>query len=263
MDAPGSRAWAPDKLTIETPELTSLEYSLAGIGSRFLALAIDTVFQLGATILVSVPLFLLAGGLGALTGGGASWVLAVWILVLFLVQYGYFALFETLWHGQTPGKRAMKLRVIKDSGRPIDVYQALVRNLLRIVDSLPGIYAVGIVTALISPQSRRLGDYVAGTVVVHERPFEETQPTWDTRETADRAGQASGSVSSLSLKEFELIEAFLSRRDQLTDQVREETSRQILGLIKDKLALDDRRHEDAERLLEAIAREGRRAARYR
>lgn len=249
--------------------MTSLEYSLAGIGSRFLALAIDTLIQLCTGLLASLPLLLIAGGLGALTGGGASWVLAVWIMVLFLVQYGYFALFEVLWHGQTPGKRAMKLRVIKDSGRPIDVYEALVRNLLRIVDSLPGIYAVGIVTALISPQSRRLGDYVAGTVVVHERPFEETQPTWDTREMTDRAGQrvagfvGPGGAPDLSLKEFELIEAFLSRRDQLSAQVREETSRQILGLLNGKLALSDRRPEDAETLLEALAREGRRAARYR
>jgi len=278
MDAPGSRDWAHDKLIIETPELTSLEYSLAGIGSRFLALAIDTLIQIGTMLLVSLPLLLLAGGLNELTGGGASWVMAVWILALFLVQYGYFALFETLWHGQTPGKRAMKLRVIKDSGRPIDVYEALVRNLLRIVDSLPGIYAVGIVTALISSQSRRLGDYVAGTVVVHERPFEETQPTWDALETAHLADHGVAGTpgpighighighmgaSDLSLKEFELIEAFLSRRDQLSSEVREETSRRILDLLNAKLGLGDRRPEDAEPLLEAIAREGRRAARYR
>ena len=91
------------------------------------------------------------------------------ILLGFLLYYGYFAAFEALWGGQTPGKRAVGLRVISVTGQPITTFDALLRNLLRIVDQMPGIYAVGVLSIFFTSRNQRLGDLVAGTVVVQEQ----------------------------------------------------------------------------------------------
>src|SRR6202453_4051205 len=98
-----------------------------------------------------------------------KWFEAAIIFINFCLIWGYFALFEAYWHGQTPGKRAMKLRVIKDSGRQITLFEALARNLLRVVDYLPSLYLVGVITMLCNKRNQRLGDLAAGTIVVHER----------------------------------------------------------------------------------------------
>jgi len=155
-----------ERLTIDTPEQVVLELPLAGLGSRFLALAIDTVVQ---AILYSVLILILV--LSTLlslfpVSVGSSWALALAVFVVFCVYWGYFAAFEVAWHGQTPGKRMAGIRVIKDSGRPADVPALVLRNFLRAVDILPGMYGVGSVCMLITRDSRRVGDLVAGTVVV-------------------------------------------------------------------------------------------------
>jgi uncharacterized RDD family membrane protein YckC len=146
-----------DKLTIEIPEQTALEFTLAGIGSRGLAVAIDSLLQIAVLIVLGV-----IGGLVAYAGFfprlGKQWVYAILIFAVFLLRFGYFALFETIWNGRTPGKRWTQLRVIMDSGRPIGTQGAMLRNLIRIVDELPTLYAVGIVTSLISPQNKGVGD---------------------------------------------------------------------------------------------------------
>ena len=90
------------------------------------------------------------------------------VLIPFLLQWGYFALFEGLWHGQTPGKRVAKIRVIQQSGRAITIFESLSRNLVRVVDFLPAFYVVGTISIFITKRNQRLGDLVAGTLVVHE-----------------------------------------------------------------------------------------------
>jgi uncharacterized RDD family membrane protein YckC len=226
-----------DKLTIETPELIPLEFPLAGIGSRFLAIAVDTLIQAG----IAAGLFVL--GLLAFSSSTFQphhrqvWLGAFGIIAYFLLQFGYFAGFESFWNGQTPGKRYLNLRVIKDTGQPINVYDSVARNLLRIVDSLPGLYGVGIVSVLVSKKSQRLGDFVAGTVVVHEKPLIE-------RLGVGWAGSRSAApspydTSSLTPEEFQLLEAFLARRNQLAPNVRKELAQQILFRIGAKLAIPE------------------------
>jgi uncharacterized RDD family membrane protein YckC len=175
-----------DQLNIETPEQVELEFSIAGLGSRFVAILIDSVLIAGfylAVFLVLALVFSSAMAAGGKAGDeldtAGKWVLAAFIFLNFLLVWGYFALFEGLWRGQTPGKRVMKLRVIKDSGRQITFFEALARNLLRFVDYLPGMYLVGVITMLCNKRNKRLGDLAAGTVVPdqhHDRGAGELRP---------------------------------------------------------------------------------------
>jgi uncharacterized RDD family membrane protein YckC len=160
---------------IDTPEQVELEYSVAGIGSRFVAALLDMLF-VGVIFFIEIIVLAMIGAAAAavpassrLDKEAGKWFIAFMIFINFVIFWGYFALFEAYWKGQTPGKRVMKLRVIKDSGRQITFFEALARNLLRVIDYLPGLYLVGVITMLCNKRNQRLGDLVAGTIVVHER----------------------------------------------------------------------------------------------
>jgi uncharacterized RDD family membrane protein YckC len=247
---------APDKLIIDTPEQIALEYTLAGAGSRFLALAVDTVLQLLA--LLTFVFTLLAAQITAGTGfaSWATWAQAVLVLAYFVLMYGYFALFEALWNGQTPGKRLIGLRVISASGRPVSVFDAILRNLLRIVDSIPGIYAVGLVSVFVTARHQRLGDLAAGTVVVHEQGLERREPTLS-------ASSAPLGVARLEAREIEALETFLSRRDDLPIHMRERTATQLAQHVRTRLTLPLEQQPSNERLLEELVAEYRRTGRMR
>jgi uncharacterized RDD family membrane protein YckC len=255
---------AGEKLIIETPEQTSIEFPLAGIGSRFLAVLIDTLIQIAVVILLALIFVGLGFSFGA-TGFGQSstavvWITAILIFVYFLLMYGYFMLFESIWNGQTPGKRLTHIRVIKDSGQPITAIDAVGRNLLRLVDQMPFAYGIGVLCAWISPQSKRLGDYVAGTVVVHEKPFESVTPQWDT--PAQSATHQYG-ANRLTPEEFALVETFLSRRSALEAGVRYDTAAGIVRRIESKLTMPPQGKPSAEKLLEELSYERRSTAGYR
>ena len=270
-----------EHLTIETPEQVPLEFPLAGIGSRFLALALDTLIQLAVALLLVLVGVLAFAGASSTAPRQGMWVLAVYILLAFLLQFGYFAVFEAIGNGQTPGKRRMHLRVIKDDGRPITTYDSVARNLLRIVDNLPGFYAVGIISMLISSQNKRLGDYLAGTVVVHERPLDQPKrtksgtvqeqpdaaspvapasmlnlnPYTPVPKTATPEGPSGYDVRRLSVDEFGLMETFLSRRGQLAPEVRSRLARQIVDRLSPVLQIRDEDLVRAEALIEKLAAE--------
>ncbi len=171
----------PDQLTIDTPEQVAIRFPIAGIGSRFLALLTDSVVQGIAYAILFFIFFLILTSAPRLAGmivdrAGEKWLIAAILLVVFLLRWGYYTVFEAFWNGQTPGKKLCKLRVIRDSGRQITFFESLTRNLIRAVDSLPGFYAIGIITMLCNRRSKRLGDFAAGTLVVHERAAE--PPLW-------------------------------------------------------------------------------------
>ncbi|HTV14266.1 MAG TPA: RDD family protein [Acidobacteriaceae bacterium] len=180
-----SGAEASDQLTIETPEQVAIRFPIAGVGSRFLALLADILIQALAYAIIVLLLALLINTLlhsgtpvpgNNLSDNAAKWVIAGIILFVFLIYWGYFTLFEAFWNGQTPGKRFCKLRVIRDSGRQITLFESMTRNLVRVIDWFPGIYAVGVITMLCNKQNKRLGDFAAGTLVIHERAIE--SPLW-------------------------------------------------------------------------------------
>jgi uncharacterized RDD family membrane protein YckC len=249
-----------DKLTIDTPEQTALEFPLAGIGSRFVAMAADTAIQVIVTVIL-VILGLIMGTTLSLFGSAApQWLIAVWIILFFLLYSAYFAFFETIWNGQTPGKRYAQIRVMKDDGRPITAYDSVARNLLRIVDQFPVFYGVGIISVFLSKQNKRLGDFVAGTVVVHEKTVEAARPFMDTQ--VDTTAP-SYDVSLISLDELRLIEAFFQRRDSLDPALRGSMAAQISNRIAGKLGVQVYGWPYNERFLEAVHAQYRSGGRLR
>ncbi len=242
---------APEKLTIETPEQVSLEYALASAGSRFLALAIDTVLQIVVLALLwLIALFTVTLRFAAGSSAGV-WVVAGVVLAGFAIFFGYFALFEAIWNGQTPGKRTVGLRVITLSGRPITALDSILRNLLRIVDQIPGIYAVGLVSVFVTARNQRLGDLAAGTVVVHEQPLQHQGTT-----AAPSVGARLG-AHRLQPNEVEAMEAFLRRRHELPIRRRERTARELARHIRTRLDIAVERQPSDEALIEEMIAEFR------
>jgi uncharacterized RDD family membrane protein YckC len=251
---------ALEKLNIDTPEQIALEFSLASIGSRFLALAIDTLIQVAlAMLLFGVVVF--GAWLASTTiEGVGTWLLAVLILGLFLIYYGYFAVYEVAWNGQTPGKRVIGLRVIHASGRPVSVFEAILRNIVRVVDQFPGIYAIGIVAVFLSERSQRLGDLAAGTVVVHERAvvkgLDEIM-----RDAEPSRVDARHGASKLTQEEISVIELFLRRRHELDGYARVRTAKNIADRVRGRLEITS--GIENEPLLEEVVAEYKARGRYR
>jgi uncharacterized RDD family membrane protein YckC len=200
-------------------------------------------------------------GLGALGSTASLWAMAILILVYFLLYFGYFAIFEIFWNGQTPGKRATGIRVIKDTGRPLTVAESIARNLMRIVDWLPALYAVGVTTALVTKQNKRLGDLVAGSLVVRESSLSELRPAWQVPQPASTTAPLLG-AHQLSPEEHSLIESYLARRYDLEPSVRHHMADEIFRRIRTKLTLPADLNLSADRILESLSYERRAAGRY-
>ena len=148
--------------TVLTPEYVEFRFTLAGLYSRMLAWAVDTLVVLGLTVGLML-------GLSVAMAAFPGFASALGIVLYFLLDWGYGIALETAWHGQTVGKKLLGLRVIQRSGVRIGFHHAALRNLARPVDRLPLLYLVGGVTALLSGSHQRLGDMLAGTLVVRER----------------------------------------------------------------------------------------------
>jgi uncharacterized RDD family membrane protein YckC len=249
-----------DKLTIDTPEQVHLEFVLAGIGSRFMAVFLDMLIQLLCFIvLISIVFGLLA--LDNFSKSRSMWVLAAGSLVFFCIYWGYYAAFEIFWQGQTPGKRWAGIRVIKESGRPINAFEAITRNLMRVVDLFPGFYGFGVVTMMLNRKNRRLGDFVAGTIVVHETSDRESPVFFN---TTDSSQFSYPQAARLTLQEVELIETFLARRLDIPPQVRLHSAIRITEMVSTRLGIDSgMRPPDNEDFLELVVKEFRNRARYR
>src|SRR5678815_847356 len=221
-----------DILIIETPERVPLHFALASIGNRFLACAIDHALQALTIILMLIAFSVVANysSLGDELSNAPKWLKAVLILIVFLIVSGYFAFFEWIWNGQTPGKRWLKLRVIREDGRPVTFWEAAVRNLVRTLDMMPApFYSIGLISVFVSQSDQRVGDMVAGTVVVREREAE--APAFAqvfASPVSDPALRRSfkpvdfvAELDALSESEIQVVETFLRRRWDLVDMARQ------------------------------------------
>lgn len=257
-----------DEHAINTPEQVDLRFPLAGIGSRFLALLLDFAIQFAANILLVIIVAVAlaatskAGALNRMSEAAGKWFVAGIILIYFLLFWGYFSLFEAFSNGQTPGKRVLKIRVIKDSGRQITFFEALARNLLRVVDALPGVYLVGVLSILLTKSNKRLGDLVADTLVVHERvdnfagylavPF--AAGRLDNPAAADLPGGLSADrIALLRGDDLRLIDSYLARAFALPMETRANLASRLLDGLCRRMEVAVPTESAPERTLEAIA----------
>ena len=248
------------EILVVTPENIEIEYELAGLGTRFLANLIDTGIQMAIYVGIWIVFGLLALLIGLSAGAvaislGAFFAeaqVALALIAAFIVLWGYFIWFETVWNGQTPGKRQMGLRVVRDGGYPINIYAAIVRNLIRLMDGMP-IVALGLIIAgvvghqtltaatggivilipllclMLSARYQRLGDFIAGTMVVKQRaprvPTLEAlapPPRVLPEHLADYALADIGRhVYEMSVPEYRAVRHYIDRRWQLPPQVQQ------------------------------------------
>ncbi len=194
---------------VETPELVVLTYSLAGVGSRVLAALTDLLICILAFVALIVAIVALGPRSALSFDSSASWALAILGLAQFAILWGYYVLFEGLMDGQTPGKRIHRLRVVREGGYSITLGVSAVRNLVRIIDMQPGLlYLVGIISLLVTKRSRRVGDIVAGTIVVREDTGPRRAPLRGKREMA---GSARPLQTALSEDQYAVLSRFVER----------------------------------------------------
>jgi len=247
-----STDYRPD-FQVVTPERVSLQYDIAGIGSRGAAILVDLLVQSA----ISMALYMLL--LGALlvaavvdaVGGGSSTagffvVAAIFVVALFVLTMGYNLVFEIIWNGQTPGKRVVGIRVIRENGYPIRPLDAVIRNVVRIVDYLPFVYSVGVFTMLVNGRAKRLGDFAAGTIVVHEGPGSSHEFATTPEAVADEPR-----AMSLQPEQATLVRDFLTRRGSLDPEARRELADRLVSALSRRYGLGS--DADAEAVLERLA----------
>ncbi|MGI8508782.1 MAG: stage II sporulation protein M [Gemmatimonadaceae bacterium] len=206
---------------VETPEQIEFSYSIAGIGSRGAAAALDALICVASLITLFIVAAMAVGYFG-LTGGldvvarSTAWIFAGYVIVQFAVVWGYYVMFEGLWDGQTPGKRLMQLRVVRDGGYSVSFSASAVRNLLRIADAMPiPLYLVGIVAAMLNRSRKRIGDLVAGTVVIKEGRAATSQTRGPAPNTASQEATNQVVTAQLSDDEYAVLELYILRRQAL------------------------------------------------
>jgi uncharacterized RDD family membrane protein YckC len=241
-------------LEVRTGESISIQYELAGLGSRFLAVGLDFSIQLGVTIAVAIGMLLAAKPLtdatahlgSKLTKSGEAIFLGTGVFAVFLLYFGYFIIFELWWSGRTPGKRALGIRVVRDAGFPIDVGAAVVRNLVRILEFSLGFYALSALSAVLSRQNKRLGDFAAGTIVVRERGVAPV-------DIAAYFARDAVADDGLTADERGLVERYVARRAQLEPHARAALAARIAQRIRPKLRAAFE-HLDDDALLQHLGR---------
>ncbi len=232
-----------NRITLKTPESVELEFQLAGIGNRAMALLIDNlVIWLSFSILSFLVSQVLVGleELGVrLPSQAFQWLGAIGLLLTFGWFVGYFAIFEALWQGQTPGKRFVKIRVIGDDGRPLQIYQATLRAVLRPLDDW---LFLGFFFVLFGKQEKRLGDWVANTIVIQaEQPIVGSSqlPLSGRAQTVADKIQMNADMSQLLPDDFAVIKEFLQRRSFLEPQAREALSQRLMTQIQRRIQIEE------------------------
>lgn len=220
-------------LEIRTPESIAITYELAGLGSRFLALFIDLLVQIVLLIVITTAYAAVPHG-RFLSGAPQKWLIALYVIVTFLIFFGYFIIFEWLWRGQTPGKKAIGIRVVRDGGFPVDFLTVTIRNVIRALEFGFGFYVLSAISTLVSKENKRLGDFAAGTIVVREG-----------KRDAVSGYHAYVPDARLDPDERALVERYVERRAMLSPSARARIAAELALRLRPKFtdvavaALDD------------------------
>ncbi len=244
---------------VEVPEHVEIGFTLAGFGSRFIAYLIDlsimfiiVAFLFGAMLAIFILLQqrmyeqFVENPSPSMEGALYALLISLFGLALFIVSWFYFLLFEMLWDGRSPGKRAVGIRVIRDEGSKISFTTSLLRNLMRVADWLPAFYLVGIVAMFVGRKWKRLGDIVAGTIVVKEEKVQWVParsippPPPGQRPEGIGAGIFTTEVCDKLGKEYyNLCYDYLKRRVAIDPKRAFEIAGSIAGPVMEKLAISD------------------------
>jgi uncharacterized RDD family membrane protein YckC len=209
---------ASPSLAVATPERVALSLPVAGIGYRCLAYLVDLALLFLFWMVSYFTFSLLVSDVVGLLRGLGGLLQTLVVVGLFATQWMYWTLAEVLMGGQTPGKRLLGIRVVRVDGSPVGPLESAVRNLCRVVDFLPGLYATGCISMLLTRQHRRLGDLLAGTLLVREERFDLDK--YMAPATGESAASAAPATERLSAGDVELILSFLSRARLLEPEVR-------------------------------------------
>ncbi|MBP2239826.1 putative RDD family membrane protein YckC [Cytobacillus eiseniae] len=234
-----------ENVGIKTPEFVSLQFQLAGLGSRTAAFIIDQLILTVINILIVIALLFYMNGMSFFYMLEMnSLPIAIAIILIFLINWGYFFIFEFFSGGKTIGKKIIGIRVIQENGHSITLLSSFIRNLLRIIDSLPANYFLGLIMIFFHSKHKRIGDLVAGTIVVHEQKTKQAKKqTAIKKEIAQRGLTKEGSnfeewgINSLGSKEWHLLKTYSNRFVHLPLEERGEVTREIAAILLLKIGI--------------------------
>ena len=215
-----------DVLVVTTPEGVQLSYRLAGLGSRYLARFVDSIFRV-------VLVVIMARAVRDVSRSGL--MQAAFAIGLFVIILLYDVISELASKGRTIGKAAVGIRVIRSDGRPIDVWSSVIRNLLRLIDEIFSFGLIATISIFVTRRGQRLGDLAAGTVVIRERTFKaapDPLPDWATDANAPFLHW---DTSAVSQDELALVRSFLARRSMLDSRARLDLASQLAGRIRPRV----------------------------
>lgn len=234
-----------NRIKFITPESVELEFTLAGIGNRAWALIIDySVLGLFLGVFLIVWTFIsvqLADFWTGFFGDKAGlWALAIAFFIFFIIYVGYFVFFETIWQGQTPGKRFAKIRVVRDDGRPVGLQQTTLRALLRPIDEL---FFIGALLIIFTHQEKRIGDLTAGTIVIQTQTINISDKEQLVLSDAADAWCANllaiADLSPMLPDDFAVIREYLVRRSIMSEKARLSLSQQLTQQVQAIIKLDN------------------------
>ena len=235
------------RVGIKTPEFVSLQFQLAGLGSRTAAFIIDQLILMAVNILIIIVLFVVMLGkpdILAFTDTN-SIIIGITIIGLFIINSGYFIAFEYFSGGRTIGKRVIGIRVIQENGHSLTLLSSFIRNLLRIIDSLPASYFLGLIMIFFHSKHKRIGDLVAGTIVVHERKAKRKKKLSPIEKEIEVRGLSKDdlviedwALKSIDMKDWNLVKTYSNRLIQLPQAEREQLTKQMADIVFPKIGVD-------------------------
>ncbi|MBN2444202.1 MAG: RDD family protein [Spirochaetales bacterium] len=232
-------------IEIETPEKIIFSYTISSTGARIVSYTIDGIVQLiviGILVLIvsSAGIVDVSGSYSGFMREMSGLLVAFAFLVYFLIQWGYFILFEVIMEGQSPGKKLMRIRVIKTNGESPDLPTIILRNLLRAVDAFPVYNLVGGLVSIIDSKSRRIGDIISGTIVVRETMFNLKEPDFITLLKSSREETAfSLYTHKLNEEDLYILRRFLNEKNKLPSGKQFEIGLKLAQRIKHKLHITE------------------------